>query len=327
MGVVDEVRTAANVSSRTCDRVGAFAGPAVGALMFGTGGPTLAFAVIAVAYAWCARFVARIGAGYAWALADVEELAEQLEALEEEGAAVFGDPGETAAGSDVLVTMLSDTEAVLDSARPALAALAQDGAWLQMSTIGIEGTGVCERAAAEAGALFIDAPVLGTREPAERGELIILGSGPEQARARVEPLFEAIGKRSLWLGEAGQGTRAKVMINSWIVGVVAILAETITLAEALGVDPQVFFDAVEGGTLDLPYARMKGREMIEKEFGDPDFRLALSRKDTDLAREAAEAAGLEMPVLEAVRERLRRAEADGHGDEDMAATYWATAST
>ncbi len=251
---------------------------------------------------------------------------ERARPLEEDGGKVFGDPGETAAGSDLLVTMLSDTDAVLDSARPALEALAQDAAWVQMSTIGIEGTELCERAATEAGAVFIDAPVLGTREPAERGELIILGSGPEQTRERTEPLFEALGKRSLWLGEAGQGTRAKVMINSWIVGVVAVLAETITMAEALGVDPQVFFDSVEGGTLDLPYARMKGREMIEKEFGNPAFRLALSRKDADLALEAAQAAGLEVPVLEAVRERLRRAEADGHGDEDMAATYWATAS-
>ncbi len=251
---------------------------------------------------------------------------ERARPLEEDGAEVFSDPREAAADGDLLLTMLSDTDAVLDSAGPALAALQDEAAWVQMSTIGIAGTERCERAAAEAGVVFVDAPVLGTREPAERGELIILGSGPEQARARTERLFEVLGKRSLWLGEAGQGTRAKVMINSWIVGVVAVLAETITMAEALDIDPQVFFDAVEGGTLDLPYARMKGRAMIEKAFGDPAFRLALSRKDTDLALEAAQAVGLDVPVLEAVRERLERAEMDGHGDEDMAATYWATAN-
>jgi 3-hydroxyisobutyrate dehydrogenase len=250
---------------------------------------------------------------------------ERAQPLEEDGAEVFSDPREAAADSELLVTMLSDTDAVLDSTRPALEVLAQDAVWLQMSTIGIEGTDKCARAAGEAGVTFVDAPVLGTREPAEQGELIILGSGPEQARAKVEPLFDALGKKTLWLGDAGQGTRAKVMINSWIVGVVAVLAETITMAEALGIDPQVFFDAVEGGTLDLAYARIKGREMIEKEFGNPAFRLTLSRKDSDLVLEAAQDAGLEMPVLAAVRERLSRAEADGHGDEDMAATYWATA--
>ena len=221
--------------------------------------------------------------------------------------------------------MLSDTGAVLDSARAALPALAAGATWVQMSTIGIEGTDLCERAAGEAGVEFVDAPVLGTREPAEKGELVVLASGPEAIRPRVEQLFDVLGKRTLWLGEAGQGTRAKVVINNWIVGVVGVLAETINLAEALEVDPHVFFEAVEGGTLDLPYARMKGAAMIDRQFDNPSFRLALSGKDADLALDAADSARLELPVLTAIRERLRLAEADGHGDEDMAATYWATA--
>jgi 3-hydroxyisobutyrate dehydrogenase len=251
---------------------------------------------------------------------------ERARPLEDDGATVAADPREAAADSELLVTVLSDSVAVLDSAGGALPALAQGATWAQMSTIGIEGTQLCERAAAEAGVEFIDAPVLGTREPAEKGELVVLASGPDAARPRVEPLFDALGKRTFWLGEAGQGTRAKVVINTWIVGVVGVLAETVTLAEALAVDPQVFFDAVEGGTLDLPYARIKGRAMIEKRFDNPAFRLSLSRKDADLALDAADGAGLDLPVLTALGERLRQAEADGHGDEDMAATYWATAS-
>jgi len=115
------------------------------------------------------------------------------------------------------------------------------------------------------------------------------------------------------------------VVNSWIVGVVGVLAETVALAEGLEIDPQVFFDAVQGGTLDLPYARIKGPAMISKQFDDPAFRLSLARKDAELVLDAADSARLELPVLAAVRERLRRAEADGHGDEDMAATYWATA--
>jgi 3-hydroxyisobutyrate dehydrogenase len=221
--------------------------------------------------------------------------------------------------------MLSETVAVLDSAAAALSALAPGAIWVQMSTIGIEGTELCERAAGEAGVQFVDAPVLGTREPAEKGELVVLAAGPEATRPRIEPLFEALGKRTLWLGEAGQGTRAKVVVNSWILGVVGVLAETINLSEALEVDPQVFFEAVKGGTLDLPYARMKGPAMIEKSFDDPAFRLSLALKDADLALDAADSARLELPVLTALRDRLSRAEADGHGDEDMAATYWATA--
>jgi 3-hydroxyisobutyrate dehydrogenase len=250
---------------------------------------------------------------------------ERARPLERDGAAVAADPREAATDCDLLVTMLSDAVAVLDSAAAALPALARGAIWLQMSTIGIEGTELCERAALEAGVEFVDAPVLGTREPAEKGELVVMGSGPDAARARIEPLFDAVGKQTMWLGQAGQGTRAKVVINSWIVGVVGVLAETIALAEGLEVDPQVFFNAVQGGTLDLPYARIKGPAMIEKRFDNPAFRLSLSRKDADLALDAADAARLELPVLAAVRERLQRAEAGGHGDEDMAATYWATA--
>ena len=269
-----------------------------------------------------ARNLARAGFGIrAW-----NRTLERARPLEEDGATVAADPREAAADSELLVTMLTDTVAVLDTASAAVSALAPGATWVQMSTIGIEGTELCERAAEEAQVKFVDAPVLGTREPAEKGELVILASGPEEVRTRVEPLFEAVGKRTLWLGEAGQGTRAKVVVNSWIVGVVGVLAETVNLAEALEVDPQVFFDAVEGGTLDLPYARIKGAQMVEKRFENPAFRLSLSRKDADLALDAAEAAELELPVLSALRERLRRAEADGHGDEDMAATYWATAA-
>jgi 3-hydroxyisobutyrate dehydrogenase len=268
-----------------------------------------------------ARNLARSG----FAIRAWNRTVERARPLEEDGAIVAADPRDAAADSELLVTMLTDTVAVLDTASAALPALAPGAAWVQMSTIGIEGTELCERAADEAQVQFVDAPVLGTREPAEKGELVILASGPEDARARLEPLFDAVGKRALWLGEAGQATRAKVVVNSWIVGVVGVLAETVNLAEALEVDPQVFFDAVQGGTLDLPYARIKGAQMVEKRFDDPAFRLSLSRKDADLALDAADFAGLELPVLSALRERLRRVEADGHGDEDMAATYWATA--
>src|SRR5205823_4871841 len=135
---------------------------------------------------------------------------ERARPLEEDGATVAADPREAATDSELLVTMLTDTVAVLDTASAAVSALAPGAIWVQMSTIGVEGTELCERAAEAAQVKFVDAPVLGTRQPAEKGELVILASGPEEARTQVEPLFEAVGKRTLWLGEAGQGTRAKV---------------------------------------------------------------------------------------------------------------------
>ena len=239
-----------------------------------------------------------------------------------EGAEVLEHPGGAAEGAEMLVTMLSDADAVLDVAPAALDGLTEGSIWIQMSTIGVEGTERCRELARRSGTTLVDAPVLGTRQPAEQAKLVILASGPQEARVRCRPLFDAVGARTTWVGEAGAGNRCKVVVNSWIVGVVSVLAETIAVAQALDVDPQNFFAAIEGGALDLPYARLKGRAMIERTFDDAAFRLALARKDAELVLAACADAGIELPVLEAVAERLRRAERDGHGDEDMAATYW-----
>jgi 3-hydroxyisobutyrate dehydrogenase len=250
---------------------------------------------------------------------------ERARPLQDDGATVCEDPGEAARDADIVLTMLSDAEAVLAAATPALGAVRPAAAWLQMSTIGIDGTQRCVELADRVGVGLVDAPVLGTREPAEKAQLVILASGPPDARERAQPVFDLVGKRTQWLGDAGAGSRCKVVVNSWIVGLVNVLAETIALAQALDLDPQQFFDAVDGGALDLPYARLKGAAMIAGNFDDAAFRLALARKDADLVLEAAGRIGLELPVMEAIAARMGRAEQAGHGDEDMAATYWVTA--
>lgn len=250
---------------------------------------------------------------------------ERAQPLAQDGVTVCPEASAAADGAELVLTMLSDADAVLEVARHALPRMAPRAVWIQASTIGIEGTERCAELADQAGVTLVDSPVLGTRQPAQDAKLVILASGPEQAVSRCQPIFDAIGQRTIRLGDVGQGTRCKVAVNSWIVGVVGVLAETIALAEALDIDPQRFFDAVEGGALDLPYARIKGKAMIERSFEDPDFRLALSRKDAELVLAAASEAELDLPIMAATAHRLREAEAAGHGDEDMAATYWASA--
>lgn len=251
---------------------------------------------------------------------------ERAEPLADDGAKICDEPAEAAAGADVVVTMLSDAGAVLDAADRAFEGLEGKPVWAQMSTVGLEGTELCQKRAERSGVPFVDAPVLGTREPAAEAKLVVLASGPEDALKTCQPVFDALGQRTLELGEAGRATRAKLVINSWVLGVTGLVAETLALAEALGIDPQVFYDAIEGGTLDLPYARLKGKLMVERSFDDPAFKLSLARKDADLVMAVAEDESLDSPVLRAVAERLRRAEEDGHGDEDMAANFLATVS-
>jgi 3-hydroxyisobutyrate dehydrogenase len=244
--------------------------------------------------------------------------------LQSEGVQLFDDPSAAADGCPLMVTMLADSGAVLEVARAALKASDPPDTWIQMATIGAAGIERCEALADEHDVTFVDAPVVGTRAPAENGALVILGSGPESARPAVDPVFAAVGSRTLWLGEAGAGTRAKVAINSWIVGVVGALAETLALAQATGVDPDTFFAAVQGGPLDLGYARIKAPAMISGDFSDVSMTVSNMRKDADLALAAAQEAGLELPMLEAARGRLAAVQRDGHGDEDMAATYRAS---
>jgi 3-hydroxyisobutyrate dehydrogenase len=192
-----------------------------------------------------------------------------------------------------------------------------------MSTIGEEATDWCTGLAGRYGVGFVDAPVLGTREPAENGQLVVLESGPEEARPRVQPVFDAVGHRTIRAGQAGAGTRLKLVTNSWVLAVVESGAETIAVAEGLGVDPALFFQAIEQGPLDLPYLRTKAKAIAERDFR-PSFRLRLAAKDAGLVTDAAWQRGLDLPLLELIARRLGQG-VGAHGDDDFSATYLASA--
>ncbi len=246
---------------------------------------------------------------------------EKAEPLARDGAEITEDPAAAAENADFLLTMLPDAgvvEEVLGDR--VLEALAEGGVWLQMSTVGEEGNERLSRVAAGSGVAYVDAPVLGTKGPAEQGQLIVLASGPEEVRDRCEPVFGAVGSKTVWLGEAGEGSRLKLVLNNWIVGLVGVLAETVAFARATSVDPARFLETIEGGPLGLPYAQMKGKMMIEEDF-PTSFSLGLARKDAGLVLDAAEAHGLRMEIAEAVAARFDGAIGAGHGEEDVAAVY------
>jgi 3-hydroxyisobutyrate dehydrogenase len=251
---------------------------------------------------------------------------EKAEPLVDDGAKVADTPAEAAEGAGFVLTMLSDADAVaeaVDGADGALSALPDDGVWLQMSTVGIEGHERLAQIAGERGVLYVDAPVLGTKEPAEQGQLVVLASGPEEVQARCQPIFDVVGSNTLWLGTAGTGSRLKLITNNWIVGILGVLAETISLAKAVGVDPSQFLQVIEGGPLGLPYAQIKGQMMIEEEF-PTSFSANLARKDASLVFDAAQAGGVRLPISEAAATHLDETIDAGHGEEDMAAVYQAT---
>jgi len=246
---------------------------------------------------------------------------EKAEPLVEDGAKVADSPAEAARDADFLLTMLADADVVEEAiAGDVLPALAEDGVWLQMSTVGEDGSKRLAETANEHSVDFVDAPVLGTRQPAEQGQLVVLASGPEEVRERSQQIFDAVGSKTVWLGEAGAGSRLKLVVNNWIVGLLGVLAETVAFANSIGVDPARFLETIEGGPLGLPYAQLKGNMMIEEDF-PTSFSARLARKDTGLVLDTAETHDLEMPIARAVAARFDEAIQAGHGEQDMAAIY------
>jgi 3-hydroxyisobutyrate dehydrogenase len=246
---------------------------------------------------------------------------EKAEPLEKEGAKVADNPGDPARGAAFILTMLPDADVVERAVgKDVLSALAEDGVWLQMSTVGEGGNERLAGLAADSGVAYVDAPVLGTKQPAEQGQLIVLASGPEEVRERSEQVFSAVGSKTVWLGEAGEGSRLKLVVNNWIVGLLGVLAETVAFAEATGVDPAKFLETIEGGPIGLPYAQIKGTMRVEEDF-PTSFSARLARKDAGLVLDAAEAHDLRMRIAEAVVARFDETIQADHGEEDMAAVY------
>ncbi|MDX6654452.1 MAG: 3-hydroxyisobutyrate dehydrogenase, partial [Solirubrobacterales bacterium] len=169
------------------------------------------------------------------------------------------------------------------------------------------------------GVTLVDAPVSGSTHPAEEGELTILASGPDSARAAVEPVFEVLGSRVLWVGEAGMGSRLKMAANHWMIAMTAALAETMHLCEAMGLDQRQFVDLLDGGPLGSAYGLLKLQEMLAHDY-PVGFPVRLALKDLELVREVEQSATAAMPLLDVVLERFLAAEED-HADEDLAAVY------
>jgi 3-hydroxyisobutyrate dehydrogenase len=240
--------------------------------------------------------------------------------LTELGAVRHAKPAAAAEAADVVITMLADAQAVrsvvMDSG--VLAAMRPGAVWAQMGTIGVAATE--ELAAATAAqrpdVLFVDAPVSGSRGPAEAGELVILASGPEQAKAVLEPVFGAVGQTTRWLGEAGAGSRLKLVINTWLVFLIEAAAEVMALADSLGVDRAAVLDLLSTGRMSSAVAAAKARKM-DRGDDSPDFALQWAVKDVNLALAAAPE--LSLDVLAALRDRWQGLVDQGLGGLDTGA--------
>jgi 3-hydroxyisobutyrate dehydrogenase len=160
---------------------------------------------------------------------------------------------------------------------------------------------------------------MGTRQPAETGKLTVLAAGPTDLRDAVAPVFDAIGAKTVSVGEEPRAAhRLKLVANAWGFSVVTGTAQSIALAEKLGLDPQLFLETIAGGALDAPYVQLKGRAMVAGDY-PPAFAVDGALKDSGLIADALRATGADDRLITAVNALFADAAAAGRAGEDMAA--------
>ena len=241
-------------------------------------------------------------------------------ALAEAGADVAATAAEAVRDARVIITMLPTPDVVTSVvfSDDVAGAFSAGAAWAQMGTIGEEATADISGRLARLrpDVLFVDAPVSGSKGPAENGQLLVLASGPSAAKEVTSPVFSAIGRKTVWLGEAGQGSRMKIVINAYMSILIEGVAEALELASHLGVDSGKLAEAIAGGPLDAPIANAKLHMMERGDFA-PEFPLQWALKDVDLA--IAAASGANLPLLTALSRQWRATVDAGHGREDVSA--------
>lgn len=247
----------------------------------------------------------------------------KAQTLVADGIQAFDDPADAVRGAGIIVTVLKDGPSVQDAIQAGAPALSKGAIWLQLSTVGIEGIEPLAALAEQHGLVFYDAPVQGTRQPAELAQLVILACGPVDQRAIVQPVFDAIGKRTLWVSEqTGVGSRLKLALNNWAFALTHGLAESLALAKGLGVDPALVVDVVTGGPMDSGYFQAKAAAILAGDY-TASFSIANAMKDARLVVDAAAQTGVQVDAAQAGLRRFERVLEAGHGDKDMAASYLA----
>jgi 3-hydroxyisobutyrate dehydrogenase len=245
---------------------------------------------------------------------------EKAQPLADDGATVAASLEEAVRGADVVITMLFDADSVAEVVEEALPSFGPGTVWVQASTVGRSGTARLAALAEPHGIPFYDAPVVGTKQPAEDGKLTVLASGPATTRDVVSPVFDAIGVKTVWLGEeAGPASAMKLVANSWVATITAGTAFGIQQAKAFGLDPAAFLETVSGGAADSQYLQTKGRTIIEDRTSDAQFALDGVRKDLGLILEADRAAGVPTVLVDALLEAYGRASEAGYGRSDISA--------
>lgn len=247
----------------------------------------------------------------------------KCDALAAKGATVCSTPSEVIQLSAVTLAILADPTAALDvvfSEDGVLKGLSPGKGYIDMSTVDASTSTKINAAITQAGGRFLEAPVSGSKQPAIDAQLIILAAGDRSLYEENLKVFEAISKKSFYLGEVGGGAHMKLVVNAIMGSMMASFVEGMSLADAVGLSQSDLLEVLDLGAMSNPMFRMKGPSVISGTF-PPAFPLTHQQKDLRLALALGEQVCQQLPVTAAANELYKRAKAEGHGDEDFTAVY------
>jgi 3-hydroxyisobutyrate dehydrogenase-like beta-hydroxyacid dehydrogenase len=246
----------------------------------------------------------------------------KCEPLAAAGAHIAASPRAVAEAVDIVFAMMATpgaVTAVRDGSDGIMAGLQQGKGYVDMSTIDVETSRDSARLARERGALFLEAPVAGSRKPAEDGLLTIMAAGDRALYDRALPALERMGKKILFLGEEGNGARMKLANNLVMGGMMAAFAEGMALAARSGLDLGQLLEVLDAGALANPMFRLKGAVVAANDRFPVAFPLKHMQKDLRLALRLAEQVGLPLFTTATVNELFKEALSRELGDADFAA--------
>jgi 3-hydroxyisobutyrate dehydrogenase-like beta-hydroxyacid dehydrogenase len=238
--------------------------------------------------------------------------------------AVFAEtPSKVAESVPVIITMLTDPGAVTAAAfgeNGFLDRFGKGSLWIDCSTVNPSFSRKMADECMTRGIRFLDAPVAGSKIPAEQGKLTFFLGGDRKDVEFSMPLIEAMGKIAIHTGGHGMGTAMKMVNNILLAGAMALFSEGMLLGETLGISRGVLLNAILSSPVAAPFLALK-KPLIESETFEPQFPLRLMHKDLHLASVTAYECGVATPSANAIKEVFALAVRDGLGGEDFAALY------
>ena len=257
-----------------------------------------------------------------FALSVFNRTAAKAEALAHKGAKVAETPREAAAGADFIFAMVADDAAsrsVWLGAEGALAGAKRGAIVIESSTLTPGWVRELARSVEAQGCRFLDAPVGGSRNAAESGDLRFFAGGEPATFEAARPALSAVGSRLDLLGPVGAGATWKLINNQLVAAQLAALAEALAVAEKAGFEKERISDLIFAGAAASPIVKLKLKRMLEQDFEPTDFALSLMLKDARYATALAQSLGAPADVISGAAKAFARAEAKGLGSKDFAA--------